>query len=194
MFVYSLECCDTGIRKLNLAFVNKEKKMNNSGFEAKSLTEIFRLKEESSHIILDKTSNFGQNVFSSDEEAVGTTIPVPLDFNDSDTSDDENFTFKNNIRRNRRKSLLPQKAVQLDINNQNSFGNTSESSQDVQESLNLKFDSDLTTLYNKGQIDNLLISDNENPLELPEGDDILVDLKEEDIFKDLQVIIFYFTE
>lgn len=142
----------------------------------KYLENLEEIKEEIPNLILD--SRFVKDEFSSDDESLlGTGIKLEIE-NDS-SSDESDSQLKNEIRRNRRKASAPQKAIQLELSQSSSLGNSSESSQDIAD----KFNSP-TDLCN--DIGNILMSDNENCLDLTETDELLQEINEDDIFKDLQ--------
>lgn len=94
--------------------------------------------------------------------------------NDSDSSEDCDALFTK-TRRNRRKALLPQRAIQSEACQSNSLGNSSESSQDHTEN---------PSFENNGPVLNTLLIDSENTTEMQ--DELLQDINEENIFKDLQ--------
>ncbi|EEZ98380.1 zinc finger protein 557 isoform X1 [Tribolium castaneum] len=141
--------------------------------KAEYLDNFLEIKEEIPNLILDECENFMKNEFTSDEES-GSNLHLDLN-NDSESDEDDTAVKK---RRNRRKSLVPQKAVQLEVSQNGSMFSGSESSQDLIEKTQSLCSSDTN-------IDKFLLSDNLNALEMPDNDDLL-NINEEDIFKDLQ--------
>lgn len=111
--------------------------------------------------------------FSSEDEA------HKLDFQLSEASDSDessDSTKQNNpLRRNRRKPLLPQKTVHSEISQTGSAGTSSECSQDASESIMLNFADSLIDSAADGDF-----------LDLADGEDLLQDIDEENIFKGLQ--------
>lgn len=94
------------------------------------------------------------------------------DSSESDEYDDDFNTNKpNKSRRNRRKPLLPQKTVQSEISS--SAGTSSECSQDA---IMLNFADSFIGAA----------GDDQHFLELADGDDLLQDIDEENIFKGIQ--------
>lgn len=115
--------------------------------------------------------------FTSDEESRLDSLQLAVV--ESSDSDDESCDFNssskkaNKSRRNRRKPLLPQKTVQSEISQTgSSAGTSSECSQDA---IMLNFaDSFINS------------AGDEELLELADGDDLLRDIDEENIFKGIQ--------
>ncbi|KAJ8956789.1 hypothetical protein NQ314_006665 [Rhamnusium bicolor] len=136
------------------------------------------IKEEIPNFVLDES--FMRNDFTSDDDSlIGTNINLNMK-HDSDSSEDLYSPSKNEVRKNRRKASAPQRAVQLELSQSGSVGNSSESSQDNID--NLKF----TSIQNLGVS---LTLEGEVGLDFVEddlGDDLLEDISEDDIFKDLQ--------
>ncbi|CAH0559133.1 unnamed protein product [Brassicogethes aeneus] len=130
------------------------------------------MKEEIPNLLLD--DNFMKNDFHSDDESF-MSANINIDFNNDSDSEDFESSIKNEVKRNKRKALVPQRAVQLE-NSQNS----SESSQD-------KLDVALGLESFSGQQANLnlFLGKSGNMID-PMEEDILPEINEEDIFKDLQ--------
>ncbi|XP_044258079.1 zinc finger protein 845-like [Tribolium madens] len=137
------------------------------------LDDFLEIKEEIPKLVLEECENFMKNDFTSDEES-GSNLN--LDLNNDSESDEDDTTPKK--RRNRRKSLVPQKAVQLEVSQNGSMFSGSESSQDlIEKTPNL--------CPSETNIDKFFLTNNLNALEMPDNDDLL-NINEEDIFKDLQ--------
>jgi uncharacterized Zn-finger protein len=142
------------------------------------LENFLDIKEEIPKVILENCDTFVKSNFPSDDESGIGDSSLNLDLNDdTDTSDEYDASHKTKIRRNRRKSLVPQRAVQSN----RSVYNSSEISQDPNE--NLQIDKETSYI---NSIDKLLLSNNENMLEVADNEDLLTSINEEDIFKDLQ--------
>ncbi|XP_018573109.1 zinc finger protein 540 [Anoplophora glabripennis] len=137
------------------------------------------IKEEIPSFMLDE--NFMKTEFSSDEESImGANLTIDIK-NDSDGSEELDSPSKFEVKKNKRKASAPQRAVQLELSQSSSVGNSSESSQDHID--NLKFS-------NNQNLDDILAIESETGLDFAEGDeiddDLLHDINDVDIFKDLQ--------
>lgn len=113
--------------------------------------------------------------FSSDESRLDSSLAIELvETSDYDESCDLNNKL-NKLRRNRRKPLLPQKTVQSEISQTESAGTSSECSQDDSQNVIINF------------TDSFIESAGDDHfLDLADGDDLLQDIDEENIFKGLQ--------
>lgn len=135
-----------------------------------SLLKLSDIKEEIPSLFLSAQYQPMKD-FSSDDES-----ELPLYFSESSDSDESDDSNKlNKSRRNRRKPLLPQKTVQSEVSQTGSAGTSSECSQDASESIMLNFADTLIESAADGDF-----------LEFADGDDLLQDIDEENIFKGLQ--------
>lgn len=137
------------------------------------------MKEEIPSFVLDE--NFIKNEFSSDDESIiGTNLTIDMKI-ESDGSEELDTPSKSEVKKNKRKASAPQRAVQHELSQSGSLGNSSESSQDNID--NLKFS-------NNQNLDDILAMEGETGLDFAEGDeideDLLQDINDVDIFKDLQ--------
>lgn len=137
------------------------------------------IKEDIPSFVLDE--NFMKNEFSSDDESIiGTNLNIDMK-NESDGSEELDTPSKFEIKKNKRKASAPQRAIQLELSQGSSVGNSSESSQDNID--NLKFS-------NNQNLDDILAMEGDTGFDFAEGDeideDLLQDIKDVDIFKDLQ--------
>ncbi|XP_063930726.1 zinc finger protein 226-like isoform X2 [Zophobas morio] len=135
------------------------------------LDELLEIKEEIPKHIFEECENFMKSDFTSDEERLGLN-------EDSDSEDD--VFAKSNKRRSRRKSLVPQRAIQVD----HQSAPSSESSQDVSEHSHLN--DVLEAVKSEEQAEKSLLADTMDTLVIPDNEDLLSSISEEDIFKDLQ--------
>lgn len=118
--------------------------------------------------------NSAKDFSSEDENHLDGDLALHFsESSDSDGSFDSDKRTK--LRRNRRKPLLPQKTVQSEISQTGSVGTSSECSQDAAESAMLNFADTLIDSAADGDF-----------LDFADGDDLLQDIDEENIFKGLQ--------
>lgn len=142
--------------------------------ETLSINEI---KEEIPSLIFSQYEGIIENDFPSDEESlVGNELDLPLSAESESDDNDESSNKLQVLRRNRRKPLLPQRAIQSEGSQNSSLGNSSECSQDTPENLILNFNESFVQVREQ---------DNEF-FDLPESDDLLQDIDEENIFKGLR--------
>ncbi|KAG5874606.1 hypothetical protein JTB14_018816 [Gonioctena quinquepunctata] len=118
-----------------------------------------------------------KNEFTSDEDSFNEP-PINFDLNDSDSCEELDSLTKI-VRKNRRKAAAPQRAIQIESSRMGSIENSSESSQDNTDSLNF------------GSIQNLSLRlKDDSLLDCVESEeicgDMLQNISEDDIFKDLQ--------
>lgn len=150
---------------------------NNTDTEIKEETlTIEEIKEEIPSLIFSQYEGIIKDNFPSDEESLGNELNLPLS---AESESDENYESSNKlevIRRNRRKPLLPQRAIQSEGSQNSSLGNSSECSQDPPENLILNFSESYVQVREQ---------DNDF-FDLPESDDLLQDIDEENIFKGLR--------
>lgn len=158
-----------------LRFNHNNSSVNNIKEESLDLDCI---KEEIPNLILAQYDGIIKNSFPSDgENVISNVLELPLS-PESELEETYELLSKQNevLRRNRRKPLLPQRAVQSEFSRNSSFGNSSECSQDVPDNALLNINEGLITS-----------SERENDFfDLAEGDDLLQDIDEENIFKGLR--------
>lgn len=142
------------------------------GVKEESLQILPSIKEELPNLFFPQYRTLQD--FTSDEES---RLDGELALRLAETSDDSDGScdFKNKSRRNRRKPLLPQKTVQSEISQTGSAGTSSECSQDATENIMLNFTDSFINSTADGHF-----------LEFADGDDLLQDIDEENIFKGIQ--------
>ncbi|KAB0802005.1 hypothetical protein PPYR_04191 [Photinus pyralis] len=154
---------------------------NDVPIDQEDLKKIIEIKEELSDFNLEDCDRLMKNNFHSDDESFND-IELPL--SPSSPSSVYEISLKSVIpRKHRRKALQPQKAVHSEVSQGSSVGTSSECSQDASDRsfLNLLSAENIFNIKT-----DLLMSDNENEIELPESEDLLRDIDEENIFKGLQ--------
>lgn len=144
---------------------------------------IDEIKEEIPGLIFSQYE--GINNFPSDQESlVGNELDLPLSPESDSAASYESLNKLEVLRRNRRKPLLPQRAIQSEGSQNSSLGNSSECSQDAPENLILNFNETYVQLRDQDEF-----------FDLPESDDLLQDIDEENIFKGLReetgIVKFY---
>lgn len=150
--------------------------------KVEDLQNIQEIKQELPEFILSDCDNIIKNNFQNDSL---NDLDLSLSPNSS-ISETYDLNLKQTLtpRRNRRKALQPQRAIHSEVSQSGSIGNSSECSQDASDNIFLKF------MGHDGIILNckpdLFMSDCENDVDLPEGDDLLQDIDEENIFKGLR--------
>lgn len=126
-----------------------------------------------------------KNEFDSDEDTL-LTSDINFPFSPNGTFTDALESPKkcsDSARKNKRKNLTPQRAVQSELSQSNSLeGNSSECSQDIPESIANSFIEETGLDPALDPTQDLIISDSE----LPESEDLLRDIDEENIFKGIQ--------
>lgn len=134
------------------------------------------IKEELPNSIFSQYEGIIKNNFASDDESlIGNELDIPLSPESELDESYESSTKLEVLRRNRRKPLLPQRAFQSEGSQNSSQGNSSECSQDTPESLAPNFIVKVSSEHEDDEF-----------FELPEGDDLLQDIDEENIFKGLR--------
>lgn len=103
-------------------------------------------------------------------------IGANLNLDDNDSGEEFDPILKSEVKKNRRKATAPQRAIQIE---NGSIGNSSESSQDLVESLGTSFMNNQAGLC-------MILGVQDNIIDPAEGGDILNEINEDDIFKDLQ--------
>lgn len=128
--------------------------------------------------------NLVKDEFASDEDRNTVTNINSEGANESNSSEDFDVICSN-VRRNRRKASAPQRAVQIEFGQAHYLENSSESSQDHNDNVAVK---DIQTLdINFHDKEHSYIKDD---LDIKDNDelayDLIQDINEDDIFKDLQ--------
>nr|XP_023018095.1 zinc finger protein 320-like isoform X2 [Leptinotarsa decemlineata] len=134
------------------------------------------IKNELPKYILD--DNLMKSGFTSDEDSFNEP-PITFDFNNESDSCEELDSLTKTVRKNRRKASAPQRAIQIESSQTGSIENSSESSQDNTDSLNF---GNIQNLSLRMKDDSLLDFGDSEEL----CDDLLQNISEDDIFKDLQ--------
>lgn len=139
------------------------------------------IKEELPGFNLIECESLMKNDFHSDE-----SLDLELPLSPTSALSECELPSKQNTtpRRNRRKALQPQRAIHSEVSQSGSLENSSECSQDATESTFLKLMGQDNNILNLKT--DLFMSDTENDIELPDGEDLLQDIDEENIFKGLQ--------
>ncbi|XP_072400287.1 uncharacterized protein [Diabrotica undecimpunctata] len=141
-----------------------------------NLDELPDIKIEFPKFILD--DNLIKTDFLSDEDC-SNEGHLTFDLHHDSDSSEELDSLTKSVRKNRRKAAAPQRAVQIEISQSGSMENSSESSQDNTDTLtftniqNLSLKLKVESLLDFGEADELC-------------EDLLQNINEDDIFKDLQ--------
>lgn len=138
--------------------------------------DLGNIKEDIPNLILSQYEGLIKQNLQSDDSIAANDLDIPL--SPVAESDEESESLgKQNIvlRKNRRKPLLPQRAVQSETSRNSSLENSSECSQDAIDNSAYSFSTHLLTSSVKDEF-----------FDLADGDDLLQDIDEENIFKGLR--------